>query len=152
MSSLQAAAHQAVAVAVRNGDLPHPTTQECACGAAAEVYDHRDYRKPLDVTPACRSCNGKRGAASWGRSVPSRNLAAILSHNTASRMFARYGMGRSYSAQLRALAADAGVGYATVQRIIDPVTHGSFGTTLGVIEKLAKALRCETFELLRPQP
>ena len=29
----------------------------------ATQYDHRDYNKPLEVTPVCPSCNGKRGAA-----------------------------------------------------------------------------------------
>ncbi len=33
------------------------------CGAQAEVYDHRDYSKPLDVEPVCRSCNAHRGPA-----------------------------------------------------------------------------------------
>jgi hypothetical protein len=33
------------------------------CGKTAHGYDHRDYRKPLDVVPICRSCNYKRGPA-----------------------------------------------------------------------------------------
>lgn len=33
------------------------------CGATAEVYDHRDYTRPLDVDPVCMCCNAKRGSA-----------------------------------------------------------------------------------------
>lgn len=33
------------------------------CGKPARHYDHRDYTKPLDVAPVCRSCNFKRGPA-----------------------------------------------------------------------------------------
>jgi len=29
----------------------------------ATVYDHRDYNKPREVTPVCRPCNYKLGAA-----------------------------------------------------------------------------------------
>lgn len=42
------------------------------CGAPATMYDHRNYYKPLEVEPVCRSCNGKRGQAfpyckEWGK-------------------------------------------------------------------------------------
>lgn len=33
------------------------------CGKPAEQYDHRDYGKPLEVEPVCRSCNLRRGPA-----------------------------------------------------------------------------------------
>lgn len=35
------------------------------CGKPAHDYDHRDYRKPLEVVPVCRSCNLKRGPADY---------------------------------------------------------------------------------------
>jgi hypothetical protein len=35
------------------------------CGNPACQYDHRDYSRPLDVDPVCRSCNKKRGTAKW---------------------------------------------------------------------------------------
>lgn len=55
-----------VRTAVRNGVLPKPTTLKCAdCGKPADRYDHRDYGKPLQVSPVCGSCNGKRGPAIW---------------------------------------------------------------------------------------
>lgn len=55
-------AHSAVAKAVRCGELDHPKTLECVdCGAQARDYDHRDYSRPLDVVPVCRSCNKLRG-------------------------------------------------------------------------------------------
>jgi hypothetical protein len=54
----------AVAKAVKKGILPLVKTLTCVdCGKLAEVYDHRDYNKPLDVVPVCRSCNYRRGAA-----------------------------------------------------------------------------------------
>lgn len=31
------------------------------CGSQAEVYDHRDYHKPLEIEPVCKACNFKRG-------------------------------------------------------------------------------------------
>ena len=49
---------------VKRGILPRPSTLNCVdCGNAAHGYDHRDYSKPLDVVPVCRSCNKIRGAA-----------------------------------------------------------------------------------------
>lgn len=33
------------------------------CNKRAIHYDHRDYNKPLDVEPICRSCNRLRGKA-----------------------------------------------------------------------------------------
>ena len=33
------------------------------CDNRASMYDHRDYTKPLEVEPVCRSCNIKRGSA-----------------------------------------------------------------------------------------
>jgi hypothetical protein len=57
-------AGNAVQKAIRAGDIPHPLTCACAdCGKPASVYDHRDYTRPLDVEPVCRSCNYKRGQA-----------------------------------------------------------------------------------------
>lgn len=58
------AAHQAVAAAVKRGDLPPIKSLACTdCGKPAHDYDHRDYSKPLDVQPVCRSCNRHRGPA-----------------------------------------------------------------------------------------
>lgn len=53
-----------VARAIRHGQLPRPTSLQCfVCGRKASIYEHRDYTQPLDVKPACRSCNGRLGAA-----------------------------------------------------------------------------------------
>lgn len=47
---------------VRAGKIKNPKKMFCVdCGINAECYDHRDYLKPLDVQPVCRSCNTKRG-------------------------------------------------------------------------------------------
>ena len=58
------AAGLAVAGAIRDGRLQRPSCFKCAdCDRQAQQYDHRDYNKPLDVHPVCRSCNLKRGPA-----------------------------------------------------------------------------------------
>lgn len=55
-------AHVAVKRAVDRGDIPPACTLTCVdCGKPAEHYDHRDYAKPLDVEPTCRTCNYRRG-------------------------------------------------------------------------------------------
>lgn len=56
-------AHSYVSCAVYNGDLPKlDGSVSCAdCGAPASQYDHRDYKKPLEVEPVCRACNSARG-------------------------------------------------------------------------------------------
>ena len=60
----QIEAGSAVACARAKGILPPPTNFPCDdCGKPATEYDHRDYNKPLDVAPVCRSCNNKRGHA-----------------------------------------------------------------------------------------
>lgn len=53
-----------VGKAIRRGELPKASALHCAdCGGQASDYDHRDYNKPLDVQPVCRSCNKLRGPA-----------------------------------------------------------------------------------------
>ncbi len=48
--------------AVQSGKLKDPKTLKCAdCGKPATCYEHRDYRKPLEVDPICNSCNCLRG-------------------------------------------------------------------------------------------
>lgn len=62
--SAQYLAHKAVADAIRQGRLIHPSNLSCAdCGLAADRYDHRDYSMPLSVDPVCRRCNALRGHA-----------------------------------------------------------------------------------------
>lgn len=53
-----------VAKAKKRGEIPSIAGRLCDdCGKPANVYDHRDYGKPLDVDPVCFSCNCKRGYA-----------------------------------------------------------------------------------------
>lgn len=60
---LRRIARMAVKDAVLAGDLPQVKTLTCVdCGNPAQCYDHRDYYKPLDVDPVCKSCDSKRGA------------------------------------------------------------------------------------------
>jgi len=50
--------------AIKSGALKHPTQFKCSdCGNKAVEYDHRDYNRPLEVDPVCRSCNLRRGPA-----------------------------------------------------------------------------------------
>lgn len=54
--------------AIKQGILPALKGSGIACidcGKPAVVYEHRDYRRPLDVVPACHSCNYLRGTAKW---------------------------------------------------------------------------------------
>lgn len=52
-----------VAKAIKDGLIPRADSCVCVdCGSSAQVHDHRDYNKPLQVDPVCRSCNYKRGS------------------------------------------------------------------------------------------
>lgn len=60
------AAVQRVKYAVKRGELADLKMDyvKCTdCDNRATVYDHADYRKPLEVEPVCRSCNIQRGPA-----------------------------------------------------------------------------------------
>jgi len=61
----QVIAHAAVWKAINGGSLQKlDGTIDCVdCGKPARDYEHRDYLKPLDVEPVCRSCNCYRGEA-----------------------------------------------------------------------------------------
>jgi len=49
---------------IMRGELPRADSLLCTdCGEQARDYDHRDYTRPLDVEPTCRSCNNFRGSA-----------------------------------------------------------------------------------------
>lgn len=64
----QSRCHSAVQAAIKRGLLPSLKSGEYACtdcGCVAHEYDHRDYARPFDVQPVCRSCNKQRGTALW---------------------------------------------------------------------------------------
>lgn len=64
----QSRSHSMVKAAVEKGLLPDLRNGEYACadcGKVAHEYDHRDYGRPFDVDPVCRSCNKRRGTAVW---------------------------------------------------------------------------------------
>lgn len=52
---------------IRMRKLAPASGKKCAdCGSAAKQYDHRDYAKPLAITPVCEACNKKRGRGKNG--------------------------------------------------------------------------------------
>jgi hypothetical protein len=58
--------------AVKQGRLPQAKRLRCVdCDGRAEVYDHRDYLKPLEVVPVCQGCNKRRGPADIDQMVES---------------------------------------------------------------------------------
>lgn len=64
MKRLRKCTMQIVANAIKKGKIAKIDGQKCMdCGNPAEVYDHRDYGKPLCVDPVCRGCNVRRGSA-----------------------------------------------------------------------------------------
>lgn len=61
---LRQRAWDAVSAAIKAGKIPHPQSLQCFdCDNPAYAYEHRDYRKPLDVQPVCQGCNNRRGPA-----------------------------------------------------------------------------------------
>jgi len=51
-----------VGVAVKLGLIPSPKAFQCVdCGQQACCWEHRDYNKPFEVEPTCKSCDKKRG-------------------------------------------------------------------------------------------
>lgn len=65
LAKIRGPALRAVAKAIQDGRLPKlDGSIPCAdCGEPASVYDHREYAKPLEVTPVCQPCNVRRGPA-----------------------------------------------------------------------------------------
>lgn len=64
----QQRSHSLVQQAIKRGLLPNLKGGDfacCDCGGVAHEYDHRDYGRPFDVEPVCRSCNKQRGTATW---------------------------------------------------------------------------------------
>ena len=63
--SIGARAWQAVQRAIGRGELARlPDGRPCVdCGRLAEVWDHREYARPLAVEAVCVSCNKRRGPA-----------------------------------------------------------------------------------------
>jgi hypothetical protein len=61
------AAHAVVSVARRRGDITPPACACADCGEPAQEWDHRDYRKPLELEAVCRKCNRSRGPALYDK-------------------------------------------------------------------------------------
>lgn len=64
MGKRRAKSASAIARAIKFWILPPAHYWTCCdCNAKAYCYDHRDYRKPMDVWPVCKRCDCIRGAA-----------------------------------------------------------------------------------------
>ena len=71
----------------------------------------------------------------------------VLAANILKRMELRYkGVGDKFSA----LKEDAGTSLSTVQRATNPNSEN--GISIDVLTQLAMGLRCEPWELLKPEP
>ena len=71
-----------IAKARKAGQLPDLSAGSIACvdcGRPAQVFDHRDYSRPMDVDPVCRSCNSRRGSANDVAHLRIRNRVALAS-------------------------------------------------------------------------
>jgi len=69
----------AIQVAIKTGRLRPPKTLRCVdCGRQAACYDHRDYRRPLDVSPVCKKCDSRRGTAKPYCAIGTKEYAKIL--------------------------------------------------------------------------
>jgi hypothetical protein len=53
------------------------------------VYEHRDYTKPLQVEPVCRSCNALRGPGKPYLHLSARTLRTIQRREAAAHEAAR---------------------------------------------------------------
>lgn len=73
----------------------------------------------------------------------------ILNAQVTRRMNDRYADVDNVTGRILKLAKEARVSKSAIQRIVDPETYGRTRTTVDVVERLAMALRCETYELLR---
>ena len=73
--------------------------------------------------------------------TPAIALRKTLAANVRARMEARY---KDRGDKPKALAEAAGVTLSTVQRVI----NAEIGATLDTVDMLAKALRCEPYQLL----
>ncbi len=61
-AGVQSKARALVTKAISEGHLLKASAYKCVdCGWKAAQWEHRDYTKPLDVQPVCRSCNCRRG-------------------------------------------------------------------------------------------
>jgi hypothetical protein len=61
------AARRSVQAAIARGDIRRAIEFACVdCSRPAFCYDHRDYSKPLQIEPVCKSCNTKRGPGRLG--------------------------------------------------------------------------------------
>lgn len=72
-------------------------------------------------------------------------LRKVLATNILRRMEERY---KNIGDKKKALAEHAGVTLSTVQRVTQPERYDN-GASIDTLDQLAKALRCEPYELLK---
>ena len=124
---LQGRAHGTVAQAIRAGLLPNPKTLACVdCGSPACGYDHRNYRRPLEVKPVCKSDNSSRGPAEplWlrNRSVAKARSAAGMTKTQFRALLKRMGLSQSAFAVRLGVSRSAVCRWESGERKIDKFT------------------------------
>jgi hypothetical protein len=95
----------AVQCEIREGRMQRAHTLKCMdCGSNASDYDHRDYNRPLDVQPVCRSCNLRRGPAipksGWLERALKYHVNPYRTRSRAHRVFDLLGMRHGVLAEM----------------------------------------------------
>lgn len=97
-------AHQLINFEIRHKRLAAPTLFRCTdCGERTTCYDHRDYRKPLEVAAVCKGCNNKRGPGlpfpTGADQLRYKNPFRLLTHEhkAAGERWSKLGGGEGYS-------------------------------------------------------
>jgi DNA-binding XRE family transcriptional regulator len=143
----KAAARRVFRDAQRKGLFPAAKTLKCVdCAEQAMDWDHRSYDRPLDVVPVCRSCNQKRGPATWSASTnysvaPDVDGSAAAGLAIALRIrLAREALGWSKAELARV--------YGTNRQTVQYWENGKHFPTVADFPRLCAALRVDANYLL----
>lgn len=125
----------------------HPTHSDSKPG----VFQAMNGRTTQEGKKSVRS-SGSYGSPRDSDDMQTR-ARETLQRNVLALMRARYGdTSPKLTPQIEELARDSGVGPSTIARIVAPEIYGHHKTNVDIVERLAKALRCETYELLMERP
>lgn len=89
-ASVIASAHLKIKKLIESGSMESPKGKSCVdCGAPAVCHDLRNYSKPIEAVPVCRSCNTLRGPGILGEIYAVRTIVPF------------YGPCKTYSPKMR---------------------------------------------------